>query len=102
MKVAPGGVSGGPLRLVALGQFCPNTLLTDAQDDVHATDGSSAFVPPPRQRRRITARLRAAVVEAYESGQTSRQVAEELVLGRTTVPKILKAAGVTVRPQGRR
>jgi DNA-binding transcriptional regulator LsrR (DeoR family) len=39
------------------------------------------------------------VVEAYESGQTSRQVAEELALGRTTVLKILKEADVTVRPQ---
>jgi hypothetical protein len=46
--------------------------------------------------------LRTAVVEAYESEKTSRQVAEEWALGRTTVLKILKAAGVTVRPQGRR
>jgi DNA invertase Pin-like site-specific DNA recombinase len=66
------------------------------------TDRSPSFVSPPRQRRRITARLRAAVVEAYESGQTSRQVAEELALGRTTVLKILKEADVTVRPQGRK
>jgi len=29
-------------------------------------------------------------------------VAEELALGRTTVLKILKAAGVTVWPQGRK
>jgi hypothetical protein len=46
--------------------------------------------------------LRAEVVDAYESGQTSRQVAEVSELGRTTVLKILKAAGVTVRPKGRR
>ena len=72
------------------------------QDDAHVTDRSPSFVSPPRQRRRITARLRAAVVEAYESGQTSRQVAEELALGRTTVLKILKEADVTVRPQGRK
>jgi len=78
------------------------TLLTDVQDGVSVTDGSSRFVSPPRQRRRITAQLRADVVEAYESGKTSRQVAEELALGRTTVLKILKAAGVTVWPQGRK
>lgn len=66
------------------------------------TDGSSGFISPIRQRRRITASLRDAVVVAYESGQTSRQVAEELELGRTTVLKILKAAGVMVRPQGRK
>jgi len=79
-----------------------NTSLTDAKSDADATDRSSRFVSPLSQRRRITARLRAAVVEAYESGQSSRQVAEQLMLGRTTVLKILKAAGVTVRPQGRR
>jgi DNA invertase Pin-like site-specific DNA recombinase len=69
------------------------------QDDARVTDTSPSFVSPPRLRRRITARLRAGVVEAYESGQTSRQVAEELALGRTTVLKILKEADVTVRPQ---
>jgi hypothetical protein len=76
---------------------CEGTL-----DDERPPDGPSPFVSPPRQRHRITARLRAVVVEAYESGQTSRQVAEELALGRTTVLKILKTAGATVRPQGRR
>jgi DNA-binding transcriptional regulator LsrR (DeoR family) len=40
-------------------------------------------------------------VNAYESGQTSRQVAEKLEVGRTTVLKILKAAGMALRPQGR-
>jgi len=88
--------------LIALGRFSPNTLLTDVQGEVAETNQSSAFVSPPRVRRRITDRLRAEVVAAYESGQTSRQVAEELDLGRTTVLKILKAAGVEVRAQGRK
>jgi DNA-binding NarL/FixJ family response regulator len=91
----------GPFYLVALERVCSNTLLTLVQDDAHVIERPS-FVSPPRQRRRITAQLRTAVVEAYGSGKTSRQVAEELVLGRTTVLKILKAAEVTVRPQGRR
>jgi hypothetical protein len=92
----------GPFLLVALSRFSPNTLLTCVQDDASVTNRPSRFVSPPLQRRRITARLRAEVVEAYDSGKTSRQVAEELALGRTTVLKILKAAGVTVRPQGRK
>jgi DNA-binding NarL/FixJ family response regulator len=87
---------------VALSRFSPNTLLTHMQNDAEVTYGSSRFASPPQQRRRITAQLRSAVVKAYESGQSSRQVAEELMLGRTTVLKILTAAGVTVRPQGRR
>jgi hypothetical protein len=90
----------GPFHLVALGRFSPNTLLTGVQNSVSEVEHSHVFVSPPRQRRQITAALRSAVVEAYESGQTSRQVAEEWELGRTTVLNILKAAGVTVRPQG--
>jgi DNA invertase Pin-like site-specific DNA recombinase len=57
---------------------------------------------PPQKRRRLTARLRAEVVEAYQSGQTSRQVAERFSIGKATVLKILKEAGATVRPQGRK
>jgi DNA-binding transcriptional regulator LsrR (DeoR family) len=60
------------------------------------------FVSPPRQRRRLTAQLRVDVVEAYEAGQTSRQVAASLGLGRSTVLGILKDAGVVVRPKSRR
>jgi len=41
-------------------------------------------------------------VDAYELGQTSRQVAEEFALGRTTVLKILRTAAVTIRPQGKK
>jgi hypothetical protein len=102
MKITPEVAPLGLFSLVALGRFSPNTLLTYVQYDAHVTDGSSVFVSPPRQRKRVTARLRAEVVDAYESGQTSRQGAEVSELGRTTVLKILKAAGVTVRPKGRR
>jgi hypothetical protein len=59
-------------------------------------------VSPPRQRQRITDRLRVEVVEAYEFGQTSREVAQAFAIGRTTVLKILKEARVVVRPQGRK
>lgn len=100
MKTAPGESLRGPFHLVALGRFSPNTLLTGMQHEVSVTNEAPSFVSPPRVRRRITDRLRADVVAAYESGQTSRRVAEELELGRTTVLKILKAASVTVRPQG--
>ena len=56
----------GPFHLVALGRFSPNTLLTDVQDDTYVTE-VSPLVSPPRQRRRITDRLRADIVTAYES-----------------------------------
>ena len=53
-----------------------------------------------RQRQRITAHLRADVVEHYERGMSCRRVAATLGLGRTTVLQILKDAGVEIRPQG--
>ena len=88
--------------LVALERVWSNNFVTDAHDDAFVTGRLSSVVSPARQRRRITAKLRADVVEAYESGQTSRQAAEELALGRTTVLRILKEAGVRVRPPGRK
>ena len=54
-------------------------------------------------RARVTERLRRQVVERYERGDVSALgVGEELGLGKATVLRILKAAGVTVRPQGQR
>lgn len=55
---------------------------------------------PQRQRARITSRLRADVVKAYQAGATSRLVAEEFNIGKSTVLKILSQAGVDRRPQG--
>lgn len=51
---------------------------------------------------RITARTRADVVELYCSGLSALDVSEQLSIGKTTVLKILKSQGVTVRPQGKR
>ncbi|MCW2655321.1 MAG: hypothetical protein QOE41_2074 [Mycobacterium sp.] len=88
--------------LVALSQFSSNTFLTYAQGDTSVTDGRNYVPLLVPQRRRITARLRAEVVEHYMSGMSSRRVATTLGLGRTTVLEILKAAGVDTRPQGRK
>ena len=87
---------------VALSQFCSNTLFTDVQDGVSVTDGRMGVLSPVPQRRRITARLRAEVVEHYTAGMSCRRVAAKLGLGRTTVLEILKAAGVALRAQGRK
>ena len=92
----------GPFRLVALSQFCSNTLLTGVQDDATVIDGRVRVRSQVPQRRRITARLRIDVVEHYECGMSSQRVAASLGLGRTTVLEILKAAGVRIRPQGSR
>jgi len=54
------------------------------------------------RRRRITQMLRDEVVTRYEAGETSRELARECRIGRTTVLTILKQAGVKLRPQGQR
>ncbi|WP_420093209.1 helix-turn-helix domain-containing protein [Mycolicibacterium sphagni] len=46
--------------------------------------------------------MRAQVVEAYEAGQETREVAEKFGIGRTTVLKILKQAGLKARTQPRK
>lgn len=84
----------------ALSEFSSNKLVTRVHDDASAVDSTRSIASPPRQRRRMTPQLRAQVADAYTLGHTSRQVAEELHLGRTTVLKILKEAGAKVRPQG--
>jgi len=55
-----------------------------------------------RRRRWLTGSLRADVIEHYAQAMTTRQAASKTGVARTTVFKILKDAGVTVRPQGRK
>ncbi|WP_425269587.1 helix-turn-helix domain-containing protein [Gordonia alkanivorans] len=55
-----------------------------------------------RLRSRVTDELRGEVVQLYASGMTSRAVAEEVGIGRTTVLNVLRREGVTIRPQGAR
>ncbi|MFY2787087.1 helix-turn-helix domain-containing protein [Rhodococcus sp. MALMAid1271] len=56
----------------------------------------------PRTRTRLTERLKDRVVELYETGSTSRMVAEEVGIGKATVLKVLREREVTVRPWGGR
>jgi hypothetical protein len=102
MKMAPEVAPLGPFPLVALSQFCSNTLFTDVQDDAPVTNGRMHVLSPIPQRRRITARLRVEVIEHYERGMSRRRVAVTLGLWCTTVLEILKAAGFTLRPRGRK
>ena len=72
------------------------------QNETNVSSVPTDMASPPPQRRRITALLRADVVEHYIAGMSCRRVADTLGLGRTTVLEILKAAGVEIRPQGRK
>jgi hypothetical protein len=102
MKMTPEVAPLGSFPLVALSQFCSNIKLPVVQKDVFVTDENTWLILPDRQRRRITARLRAEVIEHCEQGMSSRRVAATLGLGRSTVLGILKTAGITLRPQGRK
>jgi hypothetical protein len=54
----------------------------------------------PRRRTRVTPQLRAEIVRRYQAGEPSRLVAEELEIGKATVLKVLKSAGVKLKPTG--
>ncbi len=54
------------------------------------------------RRTRMTDRLEQQIVELYGHGWSSRSVARELGVAKATVLRVLKAAGVQVRPQGLR
>jgi hypothetical protein len=62
------------------------------------TDRSLESVGSARKRR-ITQSVRDEVVRLYASGRTALEVAEHCGIGKTTVLKIVKAAGLS-RPQG--
>jgi hypothetical protein len=61
-----------------------------------------ATSPQPGRRTRVTSRLRAEVVRRYEAGAPSREVAEELGIGKATVLKVLRTEGVQLKPMGAR
>ena len=51
------------------------------------------------RRTRVTDRLEQRIVELYATGWSSRLVANELGVAKATVLRVLKAAGVGVRPR---
>src|SRR4029078_3035065 len=92
----------GPLSFVALSQFWSNKTVPERQNETSVTGVTQVLLSPVPQRGRTTHTLRAEVVEHYAAGMSCRRVAAALGLGRTTVLQILKAAGIEVRPQGRK
>ena len=110
-KNDPGEVSEGRLAwsrpyfrsgdIGALERVWSNKSWPEIQSNAVETNVKDLRSPVP-QRRRITAHLRADVVEHYERGLSTRRVAATLGLGRTTVLQILKDASVATRPRGPR
>lgn len=90
----------GRLVAVALRALKLNPVLSSEPSE-EAARPMQRFRPPPGQRRtRVTARLRAEMIERYQAGETSRMVAEGTGTSKATVLKILREAGVELRPTG--
>ena len=73
------------------------------RDDIGVEARERRLAAGPSQRKaRLTPQLQQAIVDRYASGLTSREVAEELGVGKSTVLTFLKRRGVTIRPVGLR
>jgi len=79
-------------------------LVALAQFNLNPGKSASSLVRTPVERpiarTRITQRHRDQMVELYEGGMDSREVAAELGVAKSTVLRTLRARGVTVRPWG--
>lgn len=52
------------------------------------------------RKRRVTHKDRSRIVELYSTGMSTRKVAQQVGLAKTTVLAVLKREGFPVRPQG--
>lgn len=79
--------------MVVLAQVNLNTL-----DQVPAPSARSTPTRPPQ--RRLRRADEAKICELYQQGMSSRRVAEEMGVAKSTVLRVLKAAKVEMRPWG--
>jgi hypothetical protein len=84
------------LSLVVLSKAKTNTL-------IETPDVSDRSTPPPGPGRpRVTRKQQNEVVALYESGLSTRVVAERVGVAKTTVLRALGLAGIEIRPRGSR
>ena len=57
---------------------------------------------PAKLSQRLSAETLAAIVAMYEAGATTREVGNKFGLTHSSVIKLLKTHGVTMRPRGAR
>ena len=84
------------LCVVVLAHLKTNPLEPFGESSVRPVREMMARVSRPR----ITKATERRVVELYEAGRNSHEVAEECRASKSTVLRILKNHGVEVRPQG--
>lgn len=58
--------------------------------------------PPPGRKQRLTAVERSEIVAKYEAGASLATLKAEHCVAKNTVAKVLRDAGVMIRPRGRR
>lgn len=71
----------------------------DLPPDDAASPDVTPTIPTPR-RTRVTSRLRAEVINRYQRGLSSREVAKALGMAKSAVLNILREGGVEVRAWG--
>lgn len=79
---------------VVLASVKTNTLIEKPRASVRS--------PIHAGRQRVSNALRKRVVDLYISGRSTREIAQECCIGKTTVLQVLDKAGVTRRPRGGR
>ena len=82
--------------MVVLSGQSLNVWSTDAE--VPALEPSRYIVPKGPRRSRVTTTLRADVVARYQRGESSRVIAENCGIAKSTILKILRTEGIEVRP----
>lgn len=88
--------------MVVLNHLNPNTACTGPAPSDRSFFGSSDPVEtvPVQTRRRTKVKDRSEIVRLYESGLSSRAVAERVRIAKSSVLRILKEAGVEMRAPG--
>ena len=87
---------GNPVVLLAHVKI--NTVVTT--DTASGRSDAQPTMLEPR-RTRMTNRRITAIVTAYEAGKSSKQIASEMHIAKSTVLKVLRSRGVEIRPPGR-
>jgi len=81
--------------MVVLAQTNPNTLTP------LVTPSARPTATRPSGKRRLKQSEKNQIVQLYNSGMSTRAVASQLQVSKTTVLGVLKHRGVEVRPRGR-
>jgi DNA-binding NarL/FixJ family response regulator len=85
------------VTVVALAASWPNSSLPPV---TRSDRGEHNVTTVPPQRTRVTRVIEQDIVKRYQAGQSTRRIAASLDIAKATVLRVLKSAGVPMRPTG--